>query len=106
VKKEVRYYFERAKARTEVAGRYVLDYLQKHPCVDCGERDVVVLDFDHVRGKKVATISRLIKNGNIKDIKLEIAKCVVRCSNDHHRKTYGNKGKYARMVGIGRSSKR
>jgi hypothetical protein len=43
--------------------RIVLAHLAKNHCVDCGESDVVVLDFDHVRGEKYFAISRLIVGG-------------------------------------------
>ena len=55
--------------------------------MDCGESDVVVLDFDH-QGDKVATINTLIKRGAaISTILTEMAKCEVVCSNDHRRRT-------------------
>jgi hypothetical protein len=63
-------------------------YLTAHPCVDCGETDVVVLDFDHVRGEKVADVSTMVGLGvSWRKIEEEIAKCEVRCSNDHRRVT-------------------
>ncbi len=66
----------------------VLEYLQFHPCVDCGETDPVVLQFDHVRGIKKEAVSRLVRNGNGWDsVSKEIAKCDVRCANCHTRKT-------------------
>lgn len=63
-------------------------YLTVNPCVDCGEADVRVLEFDHVRGKKDANISRLVQAGWAwQRIATEIAKCEVRCANCHRRRT-------------------
>ena len=67
---------------------FVSQYLKDHPCVDCGESDIDVLDFDHVKGNKVAGISYLV--GRTKKISVlleEIEKCEVRCANCHRRAT-------------------
>ena len=67
---------------------YVLNYLKSHPCVDCTEDDIVVLQFDHVRGRKVDNISLMVQLAYDEDvIRSEIAKCEVRCANCHTRKT-------------------
>ena len=58
-------------------------------CVDCGESDPIVLEFDHVRGKKVKNIADMVNNSySISAIKNEIRKCDVRCANCHRRKTH------------------
>lgn len=67
---------------------YVCEYLKQHPCVDCGEQDIVVLDFDHVRGDKVDGICVMVSKGaSISKIEEEITKCEVRYSNCHRRRT-------------------
>lgn len=68
---------------------YVKKYLQNHPCVDCGESDTIVLDFDHVYGKKTRSISAMVSSAgySVKRIQEEINKCEVRCANCHRRKT-------------------
>src|SRR5689334_16013122 len=45
--------YREANLRTvERNTRLLYDYLLEHPCVDCGESDPVVLEFDHVTGDK------------------------------------------------------
>ena len=66
----------------------IVTFLKSHPCVDCGEQDILVLDFDHQKNNKSSTISNLLRCGySIDKIKNEIDKCVVRCANCHRRKT-------------------
>ena len=77
-----------AALRLNAANRARLQrYKIEHPCVDCGERDPVVLEFDHV-GDKRWNISSMV-TGNIPwpSFESEIAKCQVRCANCHRRKT-------------------
>jgi hypothetical protein len=58
-------------------------------CVDCGESNPIVLDFDHVRGEKVKNVSDMANASySINSIKNEIRKCEVRCSNCHRKKTH------------------
>src|SRR5436190_7769531 len=67
--------------------QHLVEYLSNHPCVDCGETDIVVLEFDHV-GEKLANISTLANGGRSwKRILAEIDKCEVRCANCHRLKT-------------------
>lgn len=69
--------------------RRIGDHLIAHPCVDCGETDLRVLDFDHdVGSDKKADIAALVAGcGRWSDIVTEIAKCTVRCANCHRRVT-------------------
>lgn len=69
-------------------GEKVAEYLRNNPCVDCGEDDLVVLQFDHIIGEKRNNISALVSGSySWKTIEVEIAKCEVRCANCHTRKT-------------------
>lgn len=67
------------------------DYLKTHPCIDCGEDDIIVLEFDHRNPDEKsftiasATSKRFVTPQIILD---EIAKCDVRCANCHRRRTY------------------
>ncbi len=85
------YYLLKARKRNkhnrESIKKYLWEYLEDHPCVDCGEKDPIVMDFDHKRDK-IAAISSFIKgNYSLEKVKIEIQKCEVRCANCHRRKT-------------------
>jgi hypothetical protein len=82
--------------RREEHRRLVYTYLVSHPCIDCGEADPVVLEFDHVRGVKRAAVERLVAVGCSRAALIaEFEKCVVRCANCHRRRTAKHRS-YAR----------
>lgn len=75
----------------------VAKYLKSHPCLDCGETDIIVLDFDHTSQDKLDDISSMITRAlKWETILAEIRKCDVVCSNDHRRRTMkrGNHFRY------------
>jgi len=80
---------KRNKYLRDVLNAYVKAYLLDHPCVDCGEGDPVVLEFDHTgEAPKSKAISHMIKDRvSVMAIQEEIGKCVVRCANCQKRKT-------------------
>lgn len=88
------------RVRTENR-KAVLTYLLAHPCVDCGERDPDVLDFDHVRGEKRSEVTDLAFHNSLNwaAVEVEIAKCEVRCANCHRRKTRKSLGWYSYGAG-------
>ena len=94
------YYIQKAIARNRTRRRELLDrvlqYLESHPCVDCGETDPVVLDFDHVEaaGKSWNIADKIKDAWGWRTIQAEIDKCVVRCANDHRRRTARQFGWY------------
>lgn len=78
--------------------RRLVDYLRAHPCVDCGEADLLVLEFDHRDGAtKRLAVSAMLGRFGWSVIEAEIAKCDVRCANCHHRKTAHDR-QYAKVT--------
>ena len=81
----------RRKRQREMAQAFIVDYLRQHPCVDCGETDIVVLELDHLRDKNV---SYLVNTNELARIKAEIDKCEVVCASCHRRRTAQRGGWY------------
>ena len=60
----------------------IREYLLNHPCVDCGNTDIRVLEFDHVNNDKEYNIGAM-RGMNSDKMLSEISKCKVRCANCH-----------------------
>lgn len=75
------------KAQRLIAEKFLIDYFRSHSCSDCGEDNIMFLEFDHLRDKET-TISRMLANGcSINKIKEEINKCEVVCKHCHTLRT-------------------
>lgn len=59
----------------------LIAYLKDHPCSDCGNSDIRVLEFHHVKKKYRAVTHLLSSSWNI--VLREIKKCIVICANCH-----------------------
>ena len=70
--------------------KHLLDFLSKNQCIDCGEKDPVVLEFDHrIQKDKFKQISRMLSGHySWESLLKEINKCDVRCANCHRKKTH------------------
>ena len=68
---------------------FLLQYLLRHPCIDCREDNPIVLEFDHKKELiKLGNLSNMMMNGvSINKLQLELEKCDVRCANCHRIKT-------------------
>lgn len=95
-----RRYIDQARRRKKalVAERlvYLMAYLAEHPCVDCGEGDPIVLEFDHLRDKEFC-IGKGFWDRSWQSVLDEIAKCEVVCANCHRRRT-ARRGGFARAA--------
>lgn len=68
---------------------YLVNYYDQNPCIDCGESDIVLLDFDH---RDPETKSFNIADGikrklSLEVLQTEIAKCDIRCVKCHRYRT-------------------
>lgn len=90
-----------ARRRAKERGRnFLRDYLSTHPCVDCGNTDVRVLQFDHREPEdKVNSPGQLVTS--YAKLQAEVAKCDVRCANCHMIRTaeqFGWSRQFASLV--------
>jgi hypothetical protein len=77
--------------------RFLVEFLKNHPCVDCGESDLIVLEFDHT--------DRQVFRCGLRNPELQLglrpcgdAKCDVVCANCHRRRTAQRRGYRRRLL--------
>jgi hypothetical protein len=83
--------YERRRNRQNLKRLYVQKIKTDSPCMDCKvDHPHWVMEFDHVRGTKINSVSRMTQLGDysLEDIKAEIEKCELVCSNCHKSRTY------------------
>ena len=88
-----KYYRDKARYHTrryeKIARRTIYELKLSNPCVECGEGDPRVLDFDHIISEdKSHNVANMVKNGySVKSILKEVEKCQILCANCHQKKT-------------------
>tara|TARA_R110002167_G_scaffold126382_1_gene307098 strand:- start:3554 stop:3925 length:372 start_codon:yes stop_codon:yes gene_type:complete len=76
--------FKRNKVQRVRNREFVMSIKEISECIDCGEKNPLVLDFDHVKGDKILAISNMSNKAYCIDtISKEMDKCEVRCANCH-----------------------
>ena len=84
---------EKVKEKNKIISKklndLIINYLLENPCIDCGEKDIRTLQFDHIDpNNKTNNVSDLVRNKVKEDTILkEISKCEVRCANCHSKRT-------------------
>ncbi len=79
-----KYQVQQRTKRVIESGRFVCNYLIQNPCIDCGEDNILVLDFHHrIEENKRFNVGKGIRSYSLTTLKKEIAKCDVLCSNCH-----------------------
>jgi hypothetical protein len=99
---------KRVMARSQKLRQEVYDYKEANPCLDCGKHyPHPVMEFDHVRGDKVANVGDLLKRNNTKKgLWGEIEKCDLVCANCHRVRTHERrKARKANQSSAERSSR-
>jgi hypothetical protein len=90
-------YIDQARARKQALRlertTYLLEFFSSHPCTDFGEKDPVVLEFDHLSAEaKSFGIGQALSYRAWPSILEEIEKCEVVCANCHRRRTTLRRG--------------
>jgi hypothetical protein len=80
---------ERSRSRRNSVVQYIQKIKNETPCQDCKVNyPYYMMDFDHVRGEKLFTISAKGTIPSMTKLLAEIDKCDIVCSNCHRHRTW------------------
>ena len=82
--------YKAQRRHREKVSENLLNFLKTKRCIDCGESDPIVLEFNHKnRSLKSRGIAKMLSGHfSWNSVEKEIRKCEIRCANCHRRKTY------------------
>ncbi len=103
-------YIQNAKERRErihrIRTEWLIAYLRDHPCVECGESDPIVLEFDHVEGTKEFNVGAAFRGSRSwADVVKEIGKCEIVCANCHRKRT-SRRGGFLKSLLLGEAEEK
>ena len=87
---------DRKIRQRKILTNFLTTYLKDNHCVNCGNDNIVVLEFDHLDPSlKSFSISDAISNGtSLTRLMKELRKCQVLCRNCHGIKTQQDQGSW------------
>lgn len=74
---------QKRKEKRKVIFEFLRDFKKEHPCVRCGCSDYRCLTFHHVGKKKFELSCAADRNVSLRQVRNEIAKCIILCANCH-----------------------
>lgn len=105
-------YIQKRKTYNDKIRVYIENVKASSACTDCGKKyPPYVMDFDHTGDDKKFNVSGLYVRGSLRQVKEEIAKCEIVCSNCHRERTHkrnagssnGRSPRFERDVNLGSS---
>jgi hypothetical protein len=106
-----RTYLRRGATRTRASAERIKDWrirrnlewiyslLSRSQCTDCGIKDPLVLEFDHIDMKRKSVMSMVWEGYGMDTIQIEMNKCDIRCANCHRRKTLAERNSFRHRAG-------
>lgn len=88
------------KRNVERNQEFIIEYFKTHPCVDCGNSNLMVLEFDHLSDKDNNICDMVRLAFSLTRIRSEIEKCEVVCRNCHTIRTHTRNKSY-RYLALG-----
>ena len=74
--------------RLDRVQRFVFEHLLSHPCVDCQEKNPLVLEFYHLHNRKLPDVDEIDITIPLETLESSLNKCIVRCENCNRIKMY------------------